>query len=92
MHRATLPKTFSRPDLANSGFFITRCALGSVSGFMNISNLASIEVMTSECGGPGRPRCQPTVLQCNRTGHYLLPGEINGRPVRLLLDTGATQV
>lgn len=32
------------------------------------------------------------VLQRNRSGHYVAPGEINGRPVRFLLDTGATQV
>ena len=38
------------------------------------------------------PGASELVLQRNRAGHYLLPGEINGRPVRLLLDTGATQV
>ena len=38
------------------------------------------------------PGAGELVLQRNRAGHYLLPGEINGRPVRLLLDTGATQV
>lgn len=32
------------------------------------------------------------VLKRNRAGHYLLPGQINGRPVRFLLDTGATVV
>lgn len=32
------------------------------------------------------------VLQRNRAGHYIAPGEINGQPVRFLLDTGATLV
>lgn len=32
------------------------------------------------------------VLRRNRAGHYVAPGEINGRPVQFLLDTGATQV
>lgn len=32
------------------------------------------------------------VLQRNRDGHYVFPGEINGRPVSFLLDTGATLV
>ena len=32
------------------------------------------------------------VLQRNKSGHYLAPGEINGERVRFLLDTGATTV
>lgn len=32
------------------------------------------------------------VLQRGRNGHYVFPGEINGRPVTFLLDTGATLV
>jgi aspartyl protease family protein len=31
-------------------------------------------------------------LQRNRYGHYVATGEINGTPVELLLDTGATDV
>lgn len=31
-------------------------------------------------------------LTRNRAGHFVAPGEINGQPVRLLLDTGATYV
>ena len=31
-------------------------------------------------------------LQRNRAGHYVADGEINGRPVTFLLDTGATWV
>lgn len=32
------------------------------------------------------------VLQRNRQGHYVTSGEINGRPVTFILDTGATGV
>jgi aspartyl protease family protein len=32
------------------------------------------------------------ILERNRAGHYVAPGEINGVPVVFLLDTGATQV
>lgn len=32
------------------------------------------------------------VLKRSRDGHYVFPGEINGRPVTFLLDTGATLV
>ncbi|BBB25660.1 retropepsin-like aspartic protease family protein [Amphritea japonica] len=35
---------------------------------------------------------QPVVLQRNRQGHYVAPGNINGQPVRFLLDTGATDI
>jgi aspartyl protease family protein len=38
--------------------------------------------------GPGTE----VVLQRGRDGHYVFPGEINGRPVTFLLDTGATLV
>ena len=31
-------------------------------------------------------------LRRNRSGHYLVPGKINGHPVSFLIDTGATQV
>ncbi|MCV6610409.1 MAG: retroviral-like aspartic protease family protein [Amphritea sp.] len=35
---------------------------------------------------------EPVVLQRNRQGHYVAPGEINGVPVTFLLDTGATDI
>ena len=32
------------------------------------------------------------VLERNRGGHYVAEGEINGKPVTFLVDTGATQI
>ncbi len=32
------------------------------------------------------------VLERNRGGHYVAEGEINGKPVTFLIDTGATQI
>ena len=32
------------------------------------------------------------VLQRNKSGHYVTAGEINGKPVTFMLDTGATGV
>ncbi len=31
-------------------------------------------------------------LVCNRAGHYVAPGRINGEPVVFMIDTGATDV
>jgi aspartyl protease family protein len=41
---------------------------------------------------PGPGGAVQVVLQRNRAGHYVADGAINGQPVELLLDTGATQV
>ena len=40
--------------------------------------------------GPGA--AARVVLEAGPGGHYAVPGEINGRPVRLLVDTGASHV
>ena len=35
---------------------------------------------------------QEIVLERNRYGHYVFDGEINGKPVTFLVDTGATEI
>lgn len=40
----------------------------------------------------GEDGMRELVLQRNRAGHYLAPGEINGQKVEFLLDTGASDV
>lgn len=43
--------------------------------------------MTIVAGAPGE-----MVLTRARDGHYYADGEINGKPVKFMLDTGATQI
>ena len=38
------------------------------------------------------PQFQEIVLERNRYGHYVFDGEINGKPVTFLVDTGATEI
>lgn len=40
----------------------------------------------------GEGGVQQVVLERNRAGHFLADGHINGRAVRFLVDTGASQV
>lgn len=47
---------------------------------------ASVDVRTGDNGAV------EVVLKRNRFGHYVATGEVNGRPVELMLDTGATDV
>ena len=42
-------------------------------------------------GGPGA-RGTKIVITAGSGGHYVTPGAINGRPVRFMVDTGATSV
>jgi len=45
-----------------------------------------VEMATDDTGG------RSVTLQRNRAGHYVVNGEINGRPVVFVVDTGATDV
>lgn len=45
--------------------------------------------VATEIGGNG---VREVALERNRQGHYVASGEINGRPVVFLLDTGATGI
>lgn len=40
----------------------------------------------------GNKPTHEVILKRNRTGHYVADGQINGQPVRFLVDTGATDV
>jgi aspartyl protease family protein len=45
--------------------------------------------MVAKVGEDGR---LAVILQSDRSGHYLAEGEVNGRAVHFLVDTGATDV
>src|SRR6056297_204238 len=47
---------------------------------------------TSVASEIGEDGVREVVLERNRQGHYVTSGEINGRPVVFLLDTGATGI
>lgn len=53
---------------------------------------AFYQVLTPDRGGIVESSRSMVVLERNRAGHYLAPGEINGQPVMFLVDTGATDV
>lgn len=42
--------------------------------------------------GTGAGATERVVLEASPGGHYAVPGEINGRPVKFLVDTGASHV
>ena len=67
----------------------------AVIGLM-IGLTAFYHAMTQSSGGiissSGNGNQAMVILQRERSGHYLAEGQINGRPVMFLVDTGATDV
>jgi aspartyl protease family protein len=53
---------------------------------------AFYQVLTPDRGGIVDSNRSMVILERNRAGHYLAPGEINGQAVMFLIDTGATDV
>jgi aspartyl protease family protein len=64
------------------GFFVLALLFQKV---LDIQNNPNQSVKTLTANGHYEIK-----LQRNRSGHYVMDGEINGQPVTFLLDTGAT--
>lgn len=78
------------------GFVITTILLGAAVGFAMPNRPASLSPGASAPPRPPAAKGQAsggeTVLQRHANGHFYADGDINGTPVRFVVDTGATTV
>lgn len=65
-------------------------AVGALSGSGLLERLAPA---LTEAAAPEPVTAQgPVVLEADASGHYMVDGSVDGRPVRFIVDTGATRV
>ncbi len=62
-----------------------------VGGQRQVLRVGEAPVSVGNAGGPGG-RGSKIVIPADSGGHFLAQGSINGRPVRFMVDTGATSV
>ncbi len=80
----------SNPDSRLGRRMLWVAALGLLGGlYLLFSSLEKNTVTTTTVGSNGAIM---VVLEQDRNGHYEAEGQINGRPVTFLVDTGATDV
>jgi len=65
-------------------------AVGALSGSGLLERLAP--ALTEAAAPELVPQRGPVVLEADASGHYMVDGSIEGRPVRFIVDTGATRV
>lgn len=65
-------------------------AVGALSGSGLLERLAP--ALTGAAAPEPKPERGPVVLEADASGHYLVDGSVDGRPVRFVVDTGATRV
>lgn len=80
----------SNPDSRLGRRMLWIAALGLLGGlYLLFSSLEKRSVTSTSTSANGSIM---VVLEQDRSGHYLAEGQINGRPVTFLVDTGATDV
>ncbi|MBN9433377.1 MAG: TIGR02281 family clan AA aspartic protease [Bosea sp.] len=67
-------------------------AVGALSGSGLLERLAPALTEAAAPEPAPAPARGPVVLEADGSGHYMADGSINGRPVRFVVDTGATRV
>jgi aspartyl protease family protein len=81
----------SAPSAGPGRMFAWAAVIGAIVGLT-----ALFQALTRDTGGMTEIRdaggTATLVLSRERNGHFFADGEINGRPVRFLIDTGATDV
>jgi aspartyl protease family protein len=65
-------------------------AVGALSGSGLLERLAP--ALTEAAAPEPVPARGPVVLEADASGHYLVDASVDGRPVRFVVDTGATRV
>lgn len=65
-------------------------AVGALSGSGLLERLAP--ALTEAAAPEPVPAQGPVVLEADASGHYMVDGSVDGRPVRFIVDTGATRV
>ncbi|SHG20701.1 aspartyl protease family protein [Kaistia soli DSM 19436] len=66
-------------------------AVGALSGSGMLDRLASMVTPQAAAPTPASAR-QPVTLTADVSGHYFVDAQVDGRPVRFVVDTGATAV
>lgn len=85
------PKTLAAGQTGPSG--VRLISATSEAAVLEVDGKRRTLGMGQAISGSFQPGDKPRVsLTADATGHYMTPGSINGRPVRFLVDTGATLV
>lgn len=69
---------------------IVLVAVGALSGSGLLERLAP--ALTEAVAPEPVPAKGPVVLEADASGHYMVDASVDGRPVRFVVDTGATRV
>ena len=87
-----MPDYGSNPDSRLGRHMLWIAALGLLGGLYLLFSMLENDTRTGTVSSVDSNGAAMVVLQQDRNGHYLAEGQINGQPVKFLVDTGATDV